>query len=195
MTTPVARATAAPSAPAVQSSAPSLMPFEPYGPGPSWFSTAAADELERDVLERRDPVVERAEVADAAVLVEQQLLHLAVAEAHDRRALVLGDDLQRVELGADVADGHVPGQQQLAGLAVDLDLDRGRVELVERRVAAERVVALAAQPAGALADELAAQRPERLARRLGQATASPSGVSSAPGASSSWSAGTPVDSA
>ena len=97
------------------------------------------------------------------MLVEQQLLHLAVAQAHDRGALVLGDDLQRVELGADVADGHVPGQQQLAGLAVDLDLDRGGVELVEGRVAAERVLALAAQPPGPLADELAAQRPERLA--------------------------------
>jgi hypothetical protein len=41
MTTPVASATAEPSAPAVHSRAPSLMPFEPYGPGPSWFSTAA----------------------------------------------------------------------------------------------------------------------------------------------------------
>ena len=58
------------------------------------------------------------------MLVEEQLLHLAVAEAHDRRALVLGDDLQRVELRADVADGHVPGQEQLAGLPVDLHLDR-----------------------------------------------------------------------
>ena len=41
ITTPVASATAAPSAPAVQSSAPSLIPYDPYGPGPSWFSTAA----------------------------------------------------------------------------------------------------------------------------------------------------------
>jgi hypothetical protein len=41
MTTPVASATAAPSAPAVHSSAPSLIPLDPYGPGPSWFSTAA----------------------------------------------------------------------------------------------------------------------------------------------------------
>ena len=162
MTTPVASATAAPRAPAVHSRAPSLMPFEPYGPGAVVVLDGGGEQLDRDVLEGGDPVVERAEVADAAVLVEQQLLHLAVAEAHDRGALVLGDDLQRVELGADVADGHVPGEQQLAGLAVDLDLDRGGVELVERRVAAERVLALAAQPPGALADELAAQRAERL---------------------------------
>src|SRR3954468_20167051 len=50
--------------------------------------------------------------------------------------------------GASGADGHVPGEQQLAGLAVDFHLDGGGVELVERRVAAERVLALAAQPAG-----------------------------------------------
>ena len=41
ITTPAASVTAAPSAPAVQRRAPSLIPFEPYGPGPSWFSTAA----------------------------------------------------------------------------------------------------------------------------------------------------------
>ena len=48
------------------SSAPSLMPFEPYGPGPSSFSTTALS-IDRQVHAGRDPVVDRAEVADAAL--------------------------------------------------------------------------------------------------------------------------------
>ena len=39
MTTPVASRTAAATAGATGSSAPSLMPLAPYGPGPSSFST------------------------------------------------------------------------------------------------------------------------------------------------------------
>ena len=38
MTTPVASRTAAATAGATHRSAPSLIPFEPYGPGPSSFS-------------------------------------------------------------------------------------------------------------------------------------------------------------
>ena len=97
-------------------------------------------------------------------VVEQQLLHQRVAQAHDRRALVLAADLPRVERLADVGHGHVPGQQRLAGLAVDLDLDRGAVELVERRGAAERVLGLGLLAHLADADDLATERAEAARR-------------------------------
>ncbi len=45
MTAPVASRTAAATAGATHRSAPSLMPFEPYGPGPSAFSTTSLSSL------------------------------------------------------------------------------------------------------------------------------------------------------
>ena len=48
---------------------------------------------QRQVLGGGDAVVEGAEVADAAVLVEQDVFHQGVAESHDRSALILGFDL------------------------------------------------------------------------------------------------------
>ena len=124
MTAPVASATAPATAGATGSSAPSLMPFAPYGPGPSAFSTMSLCHLERQVHRRRDPVVDRAEVPDPAGVVPDVVLHQRVAEAHDRRALVLAADLQRIERLADVRHRHVPGDRDVAGLAIDLDLDR-----------------------------------------------------------------------
>ena len=88
------------------------------------------------------------------------MLHQRVAEAHDRGALVLAADLERVERLADVGDRHVAGDDDVAGLAVDLDLDGRAVELVEGGRAAERVVRLGLLAHLAEADDLAAEPAE-----------------------------------
>ena len=95
MTTPVASRTAAATAGATFSSAPSLMPFEPYGPGPVLVLDDGALHRQWQVHARRDLVVDRTEVPDATLVVEQDLLHQRVAEGHDRGALVLAADLAR----------------------------------------------------------------------------------------------------
>ena len=160
MTTPVASRTAAATAGATLSSAPSLIPFEPYGPGPSSFSTHRALHPERQVHARRDAVVDGAEVPDPALVVEQDLLHERVAEGHDRGTLVLPADLAGMEGLADVGHRHVPMDRHVAGLAVDLDLDGRAVELEERGRPAERVIRLGLLAHLADADDLAAERRE-----------------------------------
>jgi hypothetical protein len=90
------------------------------------------------------------------MVVYQQLLHLTMAEPHNCGALILGNDLQRVELGAHIADSDVFGEKQLTCFAINLDLDCGGVELIEGGVPAQRVMPLASKPPGSLADELPA---------------------------------------
>ena len=75
-------------------------------------------------------------------LVEDDVLHQGVAEALDGRALVLARDLCGVERLAGVAHDDVLVDGDVAGLLVHRELDRGAVELVERRAAAERMVGL-----------------------------------------------------
>ena len=158
MTTPVASRTAAATAGATHSSAPSLIPFEPYGPGPSSFSMLVALHRERQVHARRDPVVDRAEVPDPTVVVEEDLLHEGVAETHHRGTLVLAADLAGMERLADVRHRDVAGDDDVAGLPVDLDLDGRAVELEERGGPAERMVRLRLLAHLADADDLAAER-------------------------------------
>jgi hypothetical protein len=75
MTTPVAWVTAAASAGAVQSKAPSLTPFDPYGPGPSSFSTLSASNVSGTSFVDRDPIVERTKIADASFVIKDDMLH------------------------------------------------------------------------------------------------------------------------
>ena len=101
--TPMASRTAAATAEATHSSAPSLMPLDAVRARPVGVLDRLAVELERQVHAGRDPVVDGAQVPDPAPLVEDVVLHERVAEAHDRRALVLHPDLERVEGLAHVA--------------------------------------------------------------------------------------------
>ena len=76
----------------------------------------------------------------AAGLVEFEVLHHRLADAHHRRALFLHRDVGRIERLADVGDRHVAKQLVFTRLAVDGYLGGRHAELVERRVAAERVI-------------------------------------------------------
>src|SRR5665811_747704 len=128
----------------------------------------AGEELKRNVLESRYPVVDGTRVEESAVGVIDELLHDRLADPHDRAALVLRGHLDGVELGADVAHRHMPGEDELTGPRVDLDLGDGAVELVERGIPAERVALAPFEPAGALAEELSPQRAERGTRGSGE---------------------------
>ncbi len=136
------------------------MPLAPYGPGPSAFSMASLSHAQRQVHARRDAVVDGAQVADAALVVVDEVLHERVAEAHDRGALVLAADLARVERPAHVGDRHVAGDGHVAGGPIDLDLDGGAVELEEGGRATERVVGIRLLAHLAEADDLAAEAPK-----------------------------------
>ena len=78
-----------------------------------------------------DPVVDGPEVPDPAGLVEDVVLHQGVAQALDRRPLVLHPHLERVEGLADVGHRDVADHRDVAGLLVDVDLDGRAVELEE----------------------------------------------------------------
>ena len=117
-------------------------------------------QLERQIHAGGDAVVDRAEVPDPALRVEDVVLHERVAEALYRRALVLHLDLERVQRLADVGHGHVADDGDGAGPFVDFGFDRGAVELEEGRRTGQRMRRIALLAALAVSDELAAEPPE-----------------------------------
>ena len=84
------------------------------------------------------------------------------------RPLVLHRDVGGVEGPADVGHGDVAEHLDLAGLAVDVDLRCRAAELVERRMATERVIRQVGAPALPGADDLAQHRPEGSPHDLGE---------------------------
>jgi len=157
MGTPVASRTAAPTAAATHNSAPSLIPFEPYGPGPSPFSMVSLRSSSGQVHARRDPIVDGAEVSDAPRFVEDVVLHEGMAEALDRGAFVLRPDLERVQGLADVRHGDVPDDGDIARPLVYLGLDGRAVELEECGRSAEGMVRLGLFARLAVAGQLSTQ--------------------------------------
>ena len=131
--------------------------LRPVRTGPVSVLNRIALHPHREVHACRDPVVDRAEVPDAAGLVEDVMLHQCVAEPHYSRALVLAPNLQGIERLAHVRHGDVARQGHISRFAIDIHLDRGAVELVERRGAAQRVVRVGLLPRLADADDLAAE--------------------------------------
>ena len=163
---PAAWFTAAPTAAAIARMPPSPAPFAPNGPGPSSFSIRIECSALGGVLNRRNTVVQRAEVANPPAIVEQQLLHEAVPEPHDRGAFVLRFDLLRVQRLADVAHQDQLDDLDHADLGVHLDLRRGAHHLPERRPPAQRmrgIVRVALMPD---ADDLSARRSEMRLQEL-----------------------------
>src|SRR5207245_8729224 len=114
----------------------------------------------RKVHARGNPVVDRPEIPNSTGLIEDVVLHEGVAEAHDRGPFVLAPDLRRVQRLADVRDRDMAGDDDVTGLAVDLDLHRGAVELVQRRRPTEWMIWLGLFPHLAEADHLPAEPAE-----------------------------------
>ena len=104
MTTPVASRTAAATAGATGKQRALAHALGPVRPGPIAVLDDVALHLQRQVHARRDPVVDGAEVPDAGRRRRAVALHQRVAEAHDRRALVLAADLHRVERACPTSD-------------------------------------------------------------------------------------------
>ena len=98
ITTPVASRTAAATAGAVQSKAPSLIPLAPRcGTGAVGVLDDVALQLDGQIHAGRDPVVDRPQVPRIRPrLVKSVVLHQGVAETLDRRTLVLAADLEQV---------------------------------------------------------------------------------------------------
>ncbi len=78
-----------------------------------------------------------------------------MAETLDRRTLVLHPDLERVQGLADVGDGDVPHDRDVAGSLVYLGLNGGAVELEERGRPAQRMVGFGFLAGLSISDQLA----------------------------------------
>src|ERR1039458_2738441 len=117
-------------------------PLGAIGAGTIGVLDDVALQIQGQVHAGRDPVVDGPEVLDPSGLVEDVMLHEGVAQALDRRALVLPANLERVDRFPHVGDGDVARHDDFAGALVDLHLDGGAVELVERGAAAQNMAGL-----------------------------------------------------
>src|SRR3954468_21547228 len=119
-------------------------------------------QLARNVLDCRDPIIQRSEITDAPAAVEEQFLHERMPETHHRRTFILRLDLAWIQRLADIARKHETSDVHHAGLAIDLDFDGRAHELPELRTPTKRVIrAEAAATLFAYADQLTTRRPPR----------------------------------
>ena len=120
----------------------------------------------RKVADPRDPVFEQAVVEQLAV-GEAHLLEERVADALQRRALVLTLDQLRVDRAPDVGDGRRAQHADDARVRVDLDLGAGDAHLPEVRALRVGAGVASARADLAALDDLAPAKAEALRDQVG----------------------------